>query len=148
MRLTPASRRAANLLQLHTLGKLAHKPNTPQTRTPVPQTTSANRIFVRTPGSAAAARTPTAGTSTHRVPRRGQPTTPHAIRALQQRRNAALTPGGGRRRSGRIQRETPRDDLRQLSRGVYINPIRQEARELYKAFGNSFLFQPWTAPQD
>jgi hypothetical protein len=72
---------------------------------------------VRTPGSVAA-RTPVAGASTHRVPRRGQPTTPHAIRALQQRRNAALTPGGGRRRSGRIQRETPRDDLRLLSRGM------------------------------
>ncbi|KAF2838997.1 hypothetical protein M501DRAFT_1003529 [Patellaria atrata CBS 101060] len=49
--------------------------------------------------------------------RRGQPTTPHAIRALQQRRNTALMPGGhGRRRSGQARRETPRDALRQLSR--------------------------------
>ncbi|KAF2757478.1 hypothetical protein EJ05DRAFT_476728 [Pseudovirgaria hyperparasitica] len=50
------------------------------------------------------------------IARRGPPTTPHAIRALQQRRNAAITPGKNRRRSGRMQRETPRDTLRALSR--------------------------------
>ncbi|QDS68070.1 hypothetical protein FKW77_009887 [Venturia effusa] len=111
----PSKKKPRITEDLHTLGRLVHKPNTPQARTPVPQT-SANRIYVRTPGSAAATRTPTAGASTHRVSRRGRPTTPHAIRALQQRRNAALTPGGNRRRSGWVQRETPRDDLRQLSR--------------------------------
>ena len=47
--------------------------------------------------------------------RAGPPTTPHAIRALQQRRNAGLTPGRDHRRSGRFQRETPRDDLRKLA---------------------------------
>jgi hypothetical protein len=62
-------------------------------------------------------RTPTAGTASKPgTIRRGRPTTPHAIRALQQRRNAALTPGRDRRRSGRMQRETPRDDLRALSK--------------------------------
>ncbi|KAL1612117.1 hypothetical protein SLS60_000340 [Paraconiothyrium brasiliense] len=44
------------------------------------------------------------------------PTTPHAIRALRERANAAKTPGHVRRRSGRVQRETPRDLLRNLSR--------------------------------
>ena len=44
--------------------------------------------------------------------------TPHAIRALQQRRAAGPTPARDRRRSGRQQRETPRDILRNLSRGM------------------------------
>ncbi|KAL2037911.1 hypothetical protein N7G274_009386 [Stereocaulon virgatum] len=44
---------------------------------------------------------------------RSNPTTPHAIRALQQRR---ATPGRDRRKSRRLQRETPRDVLRNLSR--------------------------------
>lgn len=45
--------------------------------------------------------------------------TPHgkaAIRDIEQRRAAALTPGRDRRRSLRQQRETPRDFLRELSR--------------------------------
>ncbi|KAK8239777.1 centromere kinetochore component CENP-T-domain-containing protein [Phyllosticta capitalensis] len=48
----------------------------------------------------------------------GPPTTPHAIRALRARRDAALAASGGRnrRRSGVQQRETPRDFLRALSR--------------------------------
>lgn len=41
------------------------------------------------------------------------PTTPHTTRALQHRR---ATPGQDRRKSGRAQRETPRDALRNLSR--------------------------------
>ena len=41
------------------------------------------------------------------------PTTPHTIRALQQRR---ATPGQDKRKSGRTQRETPRDALRNLSK--------------------------------
>ena len=56
------------------------------------------------------------------VPRKkAQPTTPHAIRALQQRNAAASsTPGGRfRRHSGRQQRETPRDILRNLTRGMH-----------------------------
>lgn len=56
----------------------------------------------------------------------GAPTTPHAIRALQARRDAALgTPGTrkNRRRSGVTQKETPRDILRALSRR--LAPISQ-----------------------
>ena len=45
------------------------------------------------------------------------PSTPHAIRALQQRRAAESTPARDSRRSGRQQRETPREVLRHLSRG-------------------------------
>jgi len=110
--------------QLHQLGKVIYKPNTPQARTPA-SASSASRsaakvTSTRTPNTAGRTpgRTPT-GTirsATRFSARRGPPTTPHAIRALQQRRNAALTPGRDRRRSGRGQRETPRDDLRNLSR--------------------------------
>lgn len=72
-------------------------------------------VAIRTPGTAA--RTPRGGPATRPVPaRRGPPTTPHAIRALRERANAARTPGQNRRRSGRMQRETPRDALRDLSR--------------------------------
>ncbi|MCJ1403898.1 hypothetical protein MMC11_007121 [Xylographa trunciseda] len=53
------------------------------------------------------------------------PTTPHAIRALEQRRAAMRTPARGRRRSGRQYRETPRDTLRDLSKilSKTTNPI-------------------------
>lgn len=73
----------------------------------------------RTPGTAA--RTPRGGPATRPISaRRVAPTTPHAIRALRERANAARTPGNNRRRSGRVQRETPRDLLRNLSRGRLI----------------------------
>ena len=72
--------------------------------------------IVRTPGTI---RTPRGGPATRPLPsRRVAPTTPHAIRALRERANAARTPGNNRRRSGRVQRETPRDLLRDLSRGI------------------------------
>ncbi|KAF1838516.1 hypothetical protein BDW02DRAFT_541533 [Decorospora gaudefroyi] len=72
--------------------------------------------IVRTPGTV---RTPRGGPATRPLPsRRVAPTTPHAIRALRERANAARTPGNNRRRSGRIQRETPRDILRDLSRAL------------------------------
>lgn len=87
--------------------------------------TAARRAPMKTPGKADGGRTPTGPAST--VRRRARytpgkvvkPTTPHGIRALEQRRAGALTPGRGRRRSGKIQRETPRDLLRQLSRGTF-----------------------------
>ncbi|KAF1841401.1 uncharacterized protein K460DRAFT_292822 [Cucurbitaria berberidis CBS 394.84] len=70
----------------------------------------------RTPGTG---RTPRGGPATRPIPaRRTAPTTPHAIRALRERANAARTPGNNRRRSGRVQRETPRDILRDLSRAL------------------------------
>ncbi|KAL9099893.1 MAG: hypothetical protein Q9163_004668 [Psora crenata] len=45
----------------------------------------------------------------------GKPTTPHAIRAMQQR---LATPGHGKQKTGRLQRETPRNALRNLSRSL------------------------------
>ena len=48
---------------------------------------------------------------------RSNPTTPHAIRAMQQRR---ATPGRDRRKSGRLQRETPRDILRNLGKRMLL----------------------------
>ena len=83
-----------------------------------------------------AAPTPNAGPNTNVAtttgrrnrPRPTRPTTPHALRALQQRRNAALnTPGRERRRSGRQQRDTPHDALRNLSRRKLLS-IRLWAR--------------------
>lgn len=72
--------------------------------------------LLRTPGTG---RTPRGGPATRPLPsRRNAPTTPHAIRALRERAIAARTPGHNRRRSGRIQRETPRDILRDLSRAL------------------------------
>jgi histone H3/H4 len=70
--------------------------------------------LLRTPGTG---RTPRGGPATRPLPsRRNAPTTPHAIRALRERANAARTPGNNRRRSGRMQRDTPRNILRDLSR--------------------------------
>ncbi|CBX94982.1 hypothetical protein LEMA_P113970.1 [Plenodomus lingam JN3] len=70
----------------------------------------------RTPGTG---KTPRGGPATRPLPfRRAAPTTPHAIKALRERANAARTPGNNRRRSGRMQRETPRDLLRGLSRAL------------------------------
>lgn len=51
--------------------------------------------------------------------RRAMPTTPHgraAMREIELRRQAINTPGRERRRSGRVQRDSPRDLLRALSR--------------------------------
>ena len=54
-------------------------------------------------------------------------TTPHTVRALQQRR---ATPGQDRRKSGRTQRETPRDALRNLSKILAgsSQPLRPSSR--------------------
>lgn len=124
--------------QLHQLGKVIHKPNTPQARTPAKPASaskSAPRTAgARTPNSAGRTPTGTIRSATRFVVRRGPPVTPHGIRALQQRRNAALTPGRGRdhRRSGRVQRETPRDDLRKLSRlmAKHSKPIEPSPQAL------------------
>ena len=52
----------------------------------------------------------------------GPSTTPHAIRAFQRRQAAAAqTPARSRRRSGRHQHQTPRDILRNLSKGAIIH---------------------------
>lgn len=100
-----------------TLRQLANipKPSTPLRRASSagPQSHRSSRrtptIQIRTPGALQRA-----GGSVKRV----NATTPHgraAVRDFEARR-AGLTPGKDRRRSGRQRRETPRDDLRALSR--------------------------------
>ncbi|KAH0543768.1 hypothetical protein FGG08_001950 [Glutinoglossum americanum] len=100
---------------LRQLAGLIHKPSTPQQRASSAGPPSARRSARRTPS--AQGRTPRGAGALRPVPsRRTIPTTPHAVRALQQRRAAAITPGRDRRRSGRGIRDSPRDVLRGLSR--------------------------------
>ncbi|KAF2265398.1 hypothetical protein CC78DRAFT_532469 [Lojkania enalia] len=104
---------------LRQLAGIAPRPTTPFKRAssagPTPGSRRTPNIVIRTPGTVA--QTPRSGARPRQFPaRRAAPTTPHAIRALRERANAARTPGAHRRRSGRIQRETPRDILRDLSR--------------------------------
>ncbi|KAF2007509.1 hypothetical protein P154DRAFT_558714 [Amniculicola lignicola CBS 123094] len=106
---------------LRQLAGVIPKPITPFRRAssagagPTPGSRRTPNIAIRTPKTAT--RTPHRRPGTRPNPtRRAAPTTPHAIRALRERANAARTPGHNRRRSGRIQRETPRDTLRDLSR--------------------------------
>ena len=121
-------------------------------RTPV---TPFRRAFSAgpTPGSrkTPALRTPDTGRTPRRGPatrpllsRRPAPTTPHAIKALRERANAARTPGNNRRRSGRIQRETPRDLLRGLSRGNYTisNVVASETHPIQALARDSRPIEP------
>ena len=101
-----------------TLRQLANIPGRPTT--PLRRASSAgppsHRSFRRTP--AGQARTPGAGQRLGGSARRTNALTPHgraAMREIEARR-AGFTPAKDRRRSGRQQRETPRDDLRALSR--------------------------------
>ncbi|KAF2741577.1 hypothetical protein EJ04DRAFT_539632 [Polyplosphaeria fusca] len=124
-RTTPRTSEAGDLADratphsdLRQLASIAPRNITPFRRAssagPTPGSRRTPNILIRTPGTAA--RTPR-GLATRPIQaRRAAPTTPHAIRALRERANAARTPGHHRRRSGRIQRETPRDTLRDLSR--------------------------------
>ena len=48
------------------------------------------------------------------------PSTPHNLRALQQRHAANAIAGRKRRRSGQLERESPRDALRNLSRSMLM----------------------------
>ncbi|KAF2877102.1 centromere kinetochore component CENP-T-domain-containing protein [Massariosphaeria phaeospora] len=109
---------------LHAHAHLNPKPVTPFRRAAsagvTPNSRRTPNVPIRTPGTGA--RTPRGGPATRPIPsRRTAPTTPHAIRALRERAHAARTPGHTRRRSGRIQRETPRDILRDLSRVLARN---------------------------
>lgn len=54
--------------------------------------------------------------ASRRTPRAGGPLTPFGLRAIQRR--ATITPGRDRRRSLRMQRETPLDILRNLGKGA------------------------------
>ena len=87
------------------LARLIRDPSTPHKRASSVGTISAKP---RTPGAFQPLQTPWTA--------RSNPVTPHAIRDLQQRRT---TPGCDRRKCGRIQRETPRDALRNLSRSWF-----------------------------
>ncbi|PGG97318.1 hypothetical protein AJ79_09249 [Helicocarpus griseus UAMH5409] len=85
---------------LQQLGGTLRNPTTPAQISARPPL-SANRTSVRrTPSGANAA-----------------PATPHALRALQ-RRAATYTPGRDRRKSVRVQRETPMDILRNLGKAL------------------------------
>ncbi|KAJ8058521.1 hypothetical protein OCU04_012705 [Sclerotinia nivalis] len=70
------------------------------------------------PASASRSRTPSRGSRLGSSELRTKALTPHGRAALREveARRAGLTPGKDRRRSGRQQRETPRDILRLLSR--------------------------------
>lgn len=99
------------------LNQLANipKPTTPLRRASSAGPTSTHRSARKTP--AAQTRTPGGVNRLNGSARRPVAVTPHgraAQRELDLRRG--LTPGKDRRRSGRQQRETPRDVLRQLSR--------------------------------
>ncbi|KAF1992302.1 hypothetical protein K402DRAFT_443119 [Aulographum hederae CBS 113979] len=102
----------ANLRQL--AGRI-QKPSTPGYNGPTAAPLSTGNFTNRTPG--AASQTPRGRPTPIR---RGLPTTPHALRALQQRRHAQ-TPGNERRKSLRMQRETPRDVLSKLSKILAVN---------------------------
>ncbi|KAI9795469.1 MAG: hypothetical protein M1833_006999 [Piccolia ochrophora] len=135
---TPKETPYSNLRQL---AGLIQRPSTPPERPSSAAALSTRRSARRTPSVQAR------GPSRPTPSRRGAPTTPHAIRALQQRRAAALTPGRDRRRSGRLQRETPRDLLRNLSRvlapatrQVDRSPEAQLAHEKASPFPHSIDF--------
>lgn len=108
---------AAKETPYDTLRQLA---NIPRPRTPLRRASSAgspsHRSIRRTP--AGQSRTPGAAQTIYGSGRRPIAVTPHgraAQRELEARR-AGFTPGKDRRKSGRQQRETPRDTLRALSR--------------------------------
>jgi histone H3/H4 len=103
---------------LRQLANMMPKPSTPLRRGSSTGPPSTRRSTRRTP-AAAQERTP-GGVVQHPSTRKPNFPTPHtraALREVELRRAAALTPGKDRRRSGRQQqRETPRDALRALSR--------------------------------
>ncbi|RFU28135.1 hypothetical protein B7463_g8192, partial [Scytalidium lignicola] len=108
---------------LRQLANIASKPSTPPRRVPNFGTPSAHRAIRRTP--AVQVRTPGGAQRLGGSARRTAVLTPHgraALRELELRRSG-LTPGKDRRRSGRQQRETPRDVLRALSR--VLAPVTQ-----------------------
>jgi len=101
-------------------GTLRQLANIPRPTTPLRRASStgppSQRSTRRTP--AGQARTPGAAQRTYGSAKRAVAVTPHGRAAQQalEARRAGFTPGKDRRRSGRQQRETPRDTLRLLSR--------------------------------
>ncbi|KAI9754442.1 MAG: Rho GTPase protein rac1 [Chaenotheca gracillima] len=118
---------------LRQLAGLIRKPATPFRRASSVGAGSAPRTRQRTPS--AGNRTPGTARTLRPIPsRRAVPTTPHALRAFQRRRAAGATPGRDRRRSGRVQRETPRETLRALSRllAVGTRPTEPSPQEVIR----------------
>jgi hypothetical protein len=101
-------------------GTLRQLANIPKPTTPLRRASSAGpasqRSTRRTPTTQT--RTPGAAQRVGGSARRPNALTPHGRAAMREveARRAGLTPGKDRRRSGRQQRETPRNDLRALSR--------------------------------
>lgn len=115
------------------LRKLANRPTTPIRRASSAGPTSTIRTARRTPGAQNITPGGIAGPSSTRRPTAATPHGRAAMREIEMRRAAALTPGKDRRRSGRQQRETPRDFLRELSKvlapgtkPVVVSPEVQE----------------------
>lgn len=105
---------------LKQLASIVPKPSTPIRRASSAGPPSTHRSTHRTPGTVD--RTP--AVALPGSTRRPNALTPHARAAFREnelRRAAVLTPGKDRRRSGRQQRETPRDVLRALSRVLAAN---------------------------
>ena len=96
-----------------TLNQLANIPRTPLRRASSAGPPSTHRSQQRTPVTRTPAAIPRGGSA-----RRPNAVTPHGRAAQRDMdlRRAGLTPGKDRRRSGKQQRETPRDVLRALSR--------------------------------
>ncbi|MCJ1326904.1 hypothetical protein MMC10_003570 [Thelotrema lepadinum] len=104
-------------------------PNARRNRAPSTGAASDSRVSGRTTTTQRRYGTTAVGKYPRPVPaKRSAPSTPHAIRALEQRRQAALTPSRERRRSGRQQRDSPRDVLRNLSRVLAkkVQPVEEE----------------------
>ncbi|KAL1998605.1 hypothetical protein VTN02DRAFT_5909 [Thermoascus thermophilus] len=86
-----------------------------------------------TPGRSRVAASPSTNRSTTRLTPRdigvGVPSTPYGLQAIQRR--AANTPGRDRRKSGRMQRETPFDILKNLGRALAptSQPIRSSPED-------------------
>ncbi len=121
---------------LRQLANIIPRPTTPIRRASSAGPPSTHRTARRTPGAQniTPGGFPAPGSS-----RRPTVATPHgraAIRENELRRAAALTPGKDRRRSGRQQRETPRDILRQLSKVLApnTNPVAAFASTLCHAY--------------
>lgn len=93
--------------------KLTREPKTPSQR-PLTLTSLSSSSHSKNPKNAG--RTP--GNSAGRLVKEPLQSTPHGAQAMQQLRAARQTPGKNRRRSGQIQRETPRGILRALSKGT------------------------------
>lgn len=106
---------AAKETPYSTLHQLA---NIPKPTTPLRRASSAGPPSGRSTRRTPVTRTPGAGQRGGGSARRQNAVTPHGRAAMREveARRAGLTPGKNRRQSGIQRRETPRDDLRALSR--------------------------------